>query len=87
MPGRASGIRMVEMAKVGAPISQDGWQSIWIVGASAYVIFILLHKKIKQKEQVKENERELTNLVVIENDIKMEVLSCMSTSCSCNLSG
>ena len=35
MPGRASCIKMVGMAEVGAPISLD-------VGASAYVIFILL---------------------------------------------
>jgi len=28
----------------GAPVSLDGWQSIRIVGASAYVIFILLQK-------------------------------------------
>jgi len=35
---------MVGMAEVGAPISLDGWQSIRIVGASAWVIFILHHK-------------------------------------------
>ena len=42
--GRASGVKMVEMVEVGAPISLDGWQSIQIVGASACVIFILLQK-------------------------------------------
>ena len=32
---------------MGAPISLDGWQSIWIVGASVCVIFIL-HQKIQK---------------------------------------
>jgi len=35
---------MLGMAEVGVPVSRDGWQSIRIVGASAHVIFILLHK-------------------------------------------
>ena len=35
------------MAEVGAPISLDGWQSIWTVGAYACVIFILLQKMQK----------------------------------------
>ena len=44
MPGRASGVKMVVMAEMGAPISQDGWQSFRTVGAFACVIFILLLK-------------------------------------------
>jgi len=32
------------MAEVEAPVSQDGWQSIRIVDASACVIFILFQK-------------------------------------------
>jgi len=35
---------MVGMAEMGAPVSLDGWQSIWIVGVSACVIFILRQK-------------------------------------------
>ena len=35
MSGRASGVKMVGMVEVGAPISLDGWQSIQTVGASA----------------------------------------------------
>jgi len=31
---------MVGMAEVGVPVCKDGWQSIWIVGASACVILI-----------------------------------------------
>jgi len=46
VPGRASGIKMVGMAEMGATVSLDGWKSIWIVGVSAYVIFIL-HQKIQ----------------------------------------
>jgi len=42
--GRASGVKMVAVAEVGTPISQDGRQSIRIVRASAFVIFILLRK-------------------------------------------
>jgi len=45
--GRASSIKMVGMAEVGAPINLDGWQSIWIVDVSACVIFIL-HQKIQK---------------------------------------
>jgi len=41
---------MVGMAEMGAPISLDGWQSIWTVGASACVIFIL-HQKIQKMEK------------------------------------
>jgi len=44
VPGRASGIKMVGIVEMGAPISLDGWQSIRIVGASACVIFILQQK-------------------------------------------
>jgi len=35
------------MTEMGAPISLDGWQSIWIVDVSACVIFIL-HQKIQK---------------------------------------
>jgi len=45
--GRVSGVKMVEMAEMGAPISLDGRQSIRIVGASACVIFIL-HQKVQK---------------------------------------
>ena len=38
---------MVGMAEMGAPIILEGWQSIWIVGVSACVIFIL-HQKIQK---------------------------------------
>jgi len=51
VPGRASGVKMVGMAEMGAPISLDGWQSIQIVGVSAYVIFIL-HQKIRRWRNV-----------------------------------
>jgi len=44
VPGRASGVKMMGIAVMGAPFSLDGWQSIRIVGASACVIFILHHK-------------------------------------------
>jgi len=44
-PGRASGIKMMGMTAMGAPISLDGWQSIWIVGVSDCVIFTL-HQKM-----------------------------------------
>jgi len=44
--GRASGIKMVGMAEMGAPIWM-GWHSIQIVGVSACVIFIL-HQKIQK---------------------------------------
>ena len=47
MPGRALGIKMAGMAEIGAPINLDGWQSFQIVGASAWVIFIL-HQKIQK---------------------------------------
>ena len=40
----ASYVKMVGIAEVGAPVSVYGWQSIRIVGASAYVILILLQK-------------------------------------------
>jgi len=43
VPGRASGI-VVGMEEMGALISLDGWQSIWIVGVSACVISILRQK-------------------------------------------
>jgi len=36
--------KMVRMAELGVPISQDGWQCIRIVDAYACVIFILLQK-------------------------------------------
>jgi len=39
--------KMVGMAEMGALISLDGWQSIWIVGVSACVIFIL-HQKMQK---------------------------------------
>jgi len=47
--GRASGVKMVGMAEVRAPISLDGVavESIRIADASAYVIFIL-HQKIQK---------------------------------------
>jgi len=35
VPGRASGVKMVGMAEMGAPVSLDGWQTIWIVAVSA----------------------------------------------------
>jgi len=35
---------MMGMAEVGVPFSQDGVASIWIVGASACVIFTLIQK-------------------------------------------
>jgi len=35
------------MAEVGHQLVWMGWQSIWIVGVSAYVIFIL-HQKIQK---------------------------------------
>ena len=41
MPGRTSGVKMVGMAEVRAPITPDGWQSIHTVGTSACIIFIL----------------------------------------------
>jgi len=47
VPGRASGVKMVGMAEMGAPISLYGWQSIQTVGVSACVIFIL-HQKIQK---------------------------------------
>jgi len=47
VPRRASGIKMVGIAEMRAPISLDGWQSIWIVGVSASVTFIL-HQKIQK---------------------------------------
>jgi len=31
--GRASGVKIVKMEEMGAPISLDGWQSIRIIGA------------------------------------------------------
>jgi len=45
--GRASGVKLVEMVEVGVPVSLDGWESIWIVGASVCVIFIL-HQNIQK---------------------------------------
>ena len=47
MPGRASGIKMVGMAEMGAPISLDGWQSIRIVG---FVCLCYLHLAPKNPE-------------------------------------
>jgi len=50
VPGRASGIKMVGMAEMGAPRHQlvwMGWQSIRTVGMSACVIFFL-HQKIQK---------------------------------------
>jgi len=47
VPGRASGVKMMGMAEMGAPISLDRWQSIQIVGTSVCVIFIL-HQKIQK---------------------------------------
>ena len=44
---KASCVKMVGMAEMGAPISVDGWQSVRIVGVSACVIFIL-HQKIQK---------------------------------------
>jgi len=44
VPGRASGVKMVGMAGLGHQLVTMGWQSIWIVDASACVIFILLQK-------------------------------------------
>jgi len=41
VPGRASGVKMVGMAEMGAAISLDGVAVIRVVGASACVIFIL----------------------------------------------
>jgi len=35
VPGRASGIKLVGMAEVAAPVSVDGVASIWNVDASA----------------------------------------------------
>jgi len=40
---RASGVKMVGMMKVGAPISLDWVASSQTVGASAFVIFSLHH--------------------------------------------
>jgi len=48
MLGRASGVKMVGMADMGAPISLDGWQSIWIVDVSAYSVIFILHQKIQK---------------------------------------
>jgi len=45
VPGRTSGVKMVGMAEVRAPITPDGWQSIHTVGTSACIIFILHQKK------------------------------------------
>ena len=47
VPERASGVKMVGMAEMGAQLVWMGWQSIWIVGVSACVIFIL-HQKIQK---------------------------------------
>jgi len=54
MPGRASGIKLVGMAEVGAPISQDGTAVHPDYGASACVIFILLQKiqKMANKDTI-----------------------------------
>jgi len=38
VPGMASSEKMVGMTEVRALIRQHGWQSIWIIGASACVI-------------------------------------------------
>ena len=51
MAGRASGIKMVRMVEVGEPISLDGIASIWIVGASAFVIFPLYQKTKKMEKK------------------------------------
>jgi len=47
VPGRASGIKMVGWQKWGHQLVWMGWQSIWVVGASACVIFIG-HQKIQK---------------------------------------
>ena len=47
MAGRAFGVKMVGIAEVAAPISQDGVASIQTVGASACIIFTL-HQKTQK---------------------------------------
>ena len=47
MPGRVSGLKMLGMAEVGHQLVWMGWQSIWIVGVYACVIFIF-QKKIQK---------------------------------------
>jgi len=44
LSGRASGVKMMGMAETGHQLVWMGWQSIWIVGASACVIFICTRK-------------------------------------------
>jgi len=46
LSGRAFGVKMVEMVRWGHQLVWMRWQSIWIVGASACVIFSL-HQKIQ----------------------------------------
>jgi len=42
VPGRAFRIKWWRWQRLGCQLVGMGWQSIWIVGVSAYVIFILL---------------------------------------------
>jgi len=54
VPGRTSGVKMVGWQRWEHQLVRIGWQSIWIVGASACVIFTLLKKieKMVNKDMI-----------------------------------